>query len=396
MTASRKLISVLMIVENYYPMDIRVRREADSLSEKYSVTVLAIKHKGASFFEMINGVRVFRVPQFPEIQPRKIGYVLEYLYLTLISCLFFVVTFPIYRYKVVHTHNPPDTLFVVGIMARLLGRRFVFDHHDLAPELYLSRFSGREDVVYRTLLFLERLSYRFADVVITANRSYKDIAVNRHGIIPAKVHVVRNDPLLGEFEKAVAINASQDDDFLSVVFVGSINPQDGVLDLLDIFEEFLIRKPQRKVRLLIVGGGDSLNSVRQAATQKGLSEYITFTGTIHDRGRLLHLLSTADIGVEPAPENPLNTYSTFIKIMEYMATGLPVVAYDFPETRYSLGEGGFLVEPGNQGQFADFLVRLVEDPKLRRQLGNAGRRRISTGQNWDSSKSSLLKAYSKL
>jgi len=396
MTGFRKLTSVLMIVENYYPMDIRVQREAVSLSKKYSITILAIKQKGAPFFDIVDGIRVFRCPPLPQLRPRKIGYFLEYLYLTLISCLFFLITLPIYRYKVVHAHNPPDTLVIVGILAKLLGRKYVFDHHDLAPELYLTRFSSREDIYFRTLLGLEKLSCIYADVVITANRSYKDHATNTHGIRSDKVHIVRNNPLPGEFEKTPSLKVSRDNDSISIIFVGSINPQDGVLDLLDVFEKLLNRKLQRDVRLLIIGGGDSLEEVKDRAIEKGLLDHVIFTGMIHDRNKIIDLLCSSDIGVEPAPENPLNTQSTFIKVMEYMASGLPVVAYDLPETRYSLDDTGILVEPGNQDQFAHTLFQLIADDDLRRKLGDAGRQRISTRLNWEQSRTSLMKAYSSI
>jgi glycosyltransferase involved in cell wall biosynthesis len=255
--------NVLMIVENSYPADPRVRKEAQSLQGDLQLHVLALRRKGERWRETVDGVRVTRIPRFPEFGAvGRYHYALEYAYLTIASLLAFLFSHPFRRYRAVHVHNPPDTLFVVGAVAKLLGARFVFDHHDLSPELYLTRFGKRKDLPYRTLLRMERLSCRTADAVITTNRSYRDLECERHGIPPEKVTIVRNDPLL---EDADGPAGEPDPSAPPLIFLGSINPQDGVDLLVRVVHRLAVVKGRRDVRCTVLGIGDSLEAVRELA-----------------------------------------------------------------------------------------------------------------------------------
>jgi glycosyltransferase involved in cell wall biosynthesis len=390
--------NILMIVENSYPDDPRVRKEANSLKGRFDITVIALGKRGERMRETVDGVRVVRIPRLPHLPVGKFHYLLEYLYLTTASMGIFLLTFPLRRYRIIHANNPPDMLFLVGLLGRLFGARFVFDHHDLSPELYLTRFSGRKDLVYRTLLWLERRSYRLAHVVITTNESYRALAAERHRVAPAKILVVRNDPVLANVNPVGKRVAPPSPPLAkkSILFLGSINPQDGLDLLLEVVRILAVDRGRRDFKCYILGDGDSLAGQSERASRMGIDDFVEFKGFVSDRDAVRGYLSEATVGVEPAPENPLNRHSTFIKIMEYMAAGRPVVAFDLPESRISLGDAGILVPPGDVSGFADAVVSLLDDPKESARLGEAGKRRIADHLNWENAERALNQAYDRV
>ena len=381
-----------MIVENHYPADIRVRKEAEVLQDIYDVSVIALRRKGERLRETVNDVNVYRIPP-PKLLPLgKIRYVLDYILITLGGLFVFLMTFPFRRYRVIHAHNPPDTLFVIGLVGRLLGVRFIYDLHDLSPELYLSRFGGMKDSFYRVLLTFERWSCRLANVVITANSTYRDLVVDRHNIDPSKVFVVRNDPSPEAFRAEEPPKEKLDDKF-ALIFLGMVNPQDGMDVMCEIMKTIVIDMERTDIVCRVLGHGDSLEEVKQYALKLGVGEYFDFHGFVRDKEEVRRLLSSSHIGVEPAPDNPLNRKSTFIKIMEYMASCRPIVAFDLPETRYSADGAALLVRPGDNRSFAEAVVQLMDDPQLRLELGTAGLKRIKENLNWDNSAKLLNTAY---
>jgi len=389
---------ILMIVENHFPGDPRVRKESDVLRSKYDVSVLSLrKVKTEKTHEVLNGVRIFRMPEVPDLKMIRLRYILEYAYFTFGSALIFLLTHGFLRYRVVHVHNPPDTLFLVGLLAKLLRVKFVYDHHDLSPELYLTRFSGKKDAIYRGLIFCEKQSCRVADVVICTNESYKRIEMGRHGIAAEKIFVVRNNPIISDCTFSRERTPRQaTKKRIELLFLGSINPQDGLDTLLEILSCLVNDLNEREFICRIVGGGDSLKSLQDTAERMHLGEYLEFTGMVYDRQRVREYLCTADIGLEPAPENALNAHSTFIKVMEYMAASLPTVAFDLVETRYSAGGSAILLLPGSIRGYAEAIQKLMNDPALREELGNRGLQRVTRELTWEQASSNLINAYARL
>ena len=407
---------ILMIVQNTYPHDIRVRKEADALTEAgYSVSVIALRGMGQKAYEEVKGVNVFRIPEVTVFEKAKrsssnavvaiydkiksiAGYVLEYVYFTLAS--FFVSLF-IYAkngFDVIHMHNPPDTLSMIGIFFKILGKKYIFDHHDLSPELYLTRVSGKKDLIYRGLVFFERLSCRHSDVIISTNESYRQIEINRHSVDPEKISIVRNNPIVNDciLSEAEHDRVKPDNTKTKLLFLGSINPQDGVDVLLQAIHYLVYSLNERKFICTIVGGGDSLESVKQLSADLGLSDYVDFKGLVLDREKVKEYLWSSDIGVEPAPCSDANKHSTFIKVMEFMAAGKPVVAFDLKETRYSAERAALLVKPGDVEGYSSALKQLIADPDTRQKMGKAGLRRIVEELNWEKASRSLKSAYGSL
>jgi len=387
---------ILMVVENSFPSDIRVKKEADVLQRFHDVSVVSLRKKrNEPLREVHEGIQIYRIPELPAFNMGKVRYILEYAYFTLSAALVFVVTYPFKRYKVVHVHNPPDTLFIVGLLGKLLRTKFVYDHHDLAPELYLTRFSGRRDIIYKALVWSERLSCKLADAIIDTNESYKKIEMDRHRIKEEKIFTVRNNPIIRDClsDDADKNTSTSKNGKKNLLFLGAINPQDGV-DILLQAVRYLVHDLKRTDFVCnILGDGDSMEQVKRLARELDLDGCVDLKGLITDRSEVRRYLSTCDIGVEPAPANPLNVHSTFIKVMEYMAAAKPVVAFDLEETRYSLGGGGILVRPGDIAGFAQAIGDLLNNPALRSELGLKGYQRVMGELTWEKASDSLKSAY---
>jgi glycosyltransferase involved in cell wall biosynthesis len=289
-------------------------------------------------------------------------------------------------------------LALIGIFYRAFGKRYIFDHHDLSPELYLTRISDKQGLIYRMLIFCEGLSCRFANIIISTNESYKHVEVSRHSVDPSKIYIVRNNPIVSDCTQRGrgTRDSSQQRDKKVLIFLGSINPQDGVDVLLHVLHRLVVVYDRNDIMCRIVGGGDFLDSAKRLAKELNIAEYVEFTGMIMDREKIKEFLAQADIGVEPAPLSEANKYSTFIKVMEYMAASKPIVAFDLIETRYSANGSALLVEPGDYDGFARAIMQLVDSPLLREQLGRAGLERVENELNWEVAAAHLTEAYAAL
>lgn len=408
------MIRTLMFVSNLYPHDPRVRKEANALTALgYSVTVIAFHDKSQPYYEEIDGVRIYRIPDlvlFKKVNNRSknviariwtkaktvIGYGFEYFYFTFATLILSLYILVRRGFDVVHMHNPPDTLSIVGIIYKVLRKKYVFDHHDISPELYLTRVSGKKDIAYSVLISMEKLSCKCSDIVISTNESYKRIVMDRHHIGAEKIHIVRNNPKIDDCNMESSGLKGDDADKKEILFIGAINPQDGVHELLKVMVHLVYVLKETNVICNIVGGGDSLDSAKKFAEEMQLSQYVHFAGVIHDRNTVKKYLNRSLIGVEPAPLNAANEHSTFIKVMEYMASRTPVVAFDLKETRYSADGGAILVEPGDIPAFANAIQKLLHDKELRTQMGNRGFQRVQEELNWQKSIDNLSTAYQAL
>lgn len=386
-------IKVLMLVENNaYPYDVRVRNEAHALRDAgYDVAVIAPRSDSQRWTEQIDGIGVYRFPSPPGGRG-VFGYALEFGYATL-AMLFLSVWILLRRgVDVVHAANPPDTLWLVGAVFKMLGKRFVFDLHDLGPEIYQSRFSQpRTGVLYWILRTLERCSLALADTVITTNESYKELAVSRGRKSPDKVFVVRNGPPLAYRPLEAEIQLPRRARHL-VGYVGTIGPQDGLDRWLRAIYEMVFALGRHDFLAIIIGDGDALPLVRKQAGDLGIEPYVCFTGRLSALEARKYL-SAVDVCVQPDPSNPLNDKSTMVKLMEYMALGKPTVAFDLVETRFSAQEAAVYVRPNDELEFAKQVCRLLDNPDERRRLGAIGRLRVDTALAWEYSIPALLRAY---
>jgi glycosyltransferase involved in cell wall biosynthesis len=384
---------VLLLVENNaYPLDFRVRREAHTLRDAgCEVTVIAPRAGAQPWTEDLEGVRVYRFPA-PPGGAGLLSYALEFGYATLAILLLTVWVWLRRGLDVIHAANPPDTLFVVGAVFKLIGKRFVFDQHDLAPETYLSRFrQPREDLVYRTLRLLERCSYAVADVVITTNESYKQLALTRGRKRPDSVFVVRNGPPLSYQRAEPDAELARRARYL-IGYVGTIGPQDGVDYWIRSIHELVFRVGRRDFLAIVIGDGDALPTVRALARALDVDPYVWFTGRLPELD-VRNYLSAVHVCVQPDPLSPLNDKSTMNKLMEYMALGKPTVAFDLVETRYSARDAALYVRPNDEAEFARRVSWLLDNPAERERIGAIGQQRVREGLAWEHSATKLLDAY---
>jgi glycosyltransferase involved in cell wall biosynthesis len=387
---------VLIIVENLpVPFDRRVWSEATTLSRHgYEVTIICPKGPNATAsFEVIEGIAVYR-HWLPTEGRGLLGYVAEYS-----AALFweFVLSLKIlarHGFDVIHACNPPDLIFVVGAFHKFVfGKSFIFDQHDINPELYEAKF-GRRGLLWRAMVLLERLTFALADVSIATNQSYRTIAVERGRMKPDRVFVVRSGPNLSRVRSLPPDPSWKNGRKFLVGYVGVIGKQEGIDLLLESINHLRERRNRDDVQFVIVGSGPELEEAKKLATALELDELVTFTGRVDD-ATLFTILSTADVCVNPDRPNAMNDKSTMNKIMEYMALGKPIVQFDLTEGRVSAGEASVYVKNTDTAEFGDKILELVDDPARRDRMGAFGRKRIYGELAWDHETTKLLGAYEK-
>jgi glycosyltransferase involved in cell wall biosynthesis len=384
---------VLIIVENLpVPFDSRVWKEATSLSKNgYEVTVLCPRGKGfLKRHEILEDVRIYRHPMSLEGNS-PLGYAWEYGFTLFWEFLYAWWIFLRHGFQVIQGCNPPDDIFLVALTFRIFGVKYIFDHHDASPELYCSKYE-RKDFVYRVQLRLEKLSYRFADVVMATNASYRELALTRGGLAPQDVFIVRNGPDLETFKPVPPVIALKHGKPYLVGYVGTMSIQEGLDILLDV-AQFIKNSNRRDVHFTCVGGGPGLPGLRQMVKDKNLEDTVDFTGRVPDKV-LIEILSTADVCVNPDKPCQMNDISTMIKIMEYMALGKPIVQFDLKEGKFSAQEASLYAN--NESQVIDFAAKilwLLDHPAERQKMGEFGRRRVEQELAWDYSVKNLLAAY---
>jgi glycosyltransferase involved in cell wall biosynthesis len=385
---------VLIIVENApVPFDTRVWKEALSLKDAgYSVTVLCPRgKKGCELgYEFMEGVHVYRHP-IPAEGHGALGYIREYGIALLWEFLYSWMIYFRHGFDVIQGCNPPDDIFLVALPFKLFGVKYIFDHHDANPELYLAKF-GKPNLLYKIQVLLEKMTYWTADVVMATNASYRNLAITRGKHDPQDVFIVRNGPDLTWFRAVEPIPALKHGKKFLVGYVGSMGEQEGLDTLLDV--AVLIKNSGRRdVHFTCVGGGPALAGLRKMVEDKNLGDMFNFTGRISDKD-LLDVLSTADVCVNPDTPCEMNDISTMIKIMEYMALGKPIVQFNLKEGRFSAGEASLYADNNNQvPDFAAKILHLLDNPEERQRMGQAGQKRVQNELAWEYSVEHLIAAY---
>ncbi len=388
---------VLIIVENLpVPFDRRVWHEATTLSAHgYEVSIISPKAEGyEARYEVIDGIHVFRHP-LPLEARGAAAYLVEYS-----AALFweFALAWRVLLrrgFDVIHACNPPDIIFLVaGFFKLFLGKKFLFDHHDLNPELYEAKF-GRRDVFYRLLVNFERWTYRTADVSIATNHSYRRIAIERGGMEPDRVFIVRSGPKLERMKLLPPAEALKHGRRYLVGYVGVMGQQEGIRYLLEAARYIVNEMGRTDVHFGLVGSGPELGALIRLAEELEVADFVTFAGRVPDQ-ELLELLNTADVCVNPDEYNAMNDKSTMNKVMEYMALGKPIVQFDLTEGRLSAQEASLYAKPNDSVDLAEKIVELLDDPDRREQMGKFGRERVVNELAWRHEVPKVLAANEKL
>lgn len=385
---------VLIIVENLpVPNDRRVWLEATTLQKAgYTVSVISIKGKKRSnkSYEYLDNVHVYRYPA-PPATSGTISFLIEFSYCWIMSFLLSIRVALGPGFTVIHACNPPETFWLIGLIYKLFGKKFIFDHHDLSPEMYLSRF-GQKGTAYKGLLFLERTTFRVADRVLTTNETHKKVAIERGEYPAEKIHIVRSGPDDSVLYPVEPITELKKGFKYMVSYLGVINPQDGVDTLVEVAHKLIRERGREDILFVIMGTGDAQPDLIEQAKALGISEYFHFTGWV-DQDDIRSYLSTTDVAVDTMPKTPYSDAATMNKILEYMAMGCAIACFDLVESQVSAGKAAVYARPDDQEDLADKIEELLADDARRKEMGEFGRQRIETELSWEHQSQNLLEAY---
>lgn len=385
---------ILIIVENLpVPFDTRVWQEATTLArEGYTVSVICPKGKGYNEdYEYLEGVHIYR-HDLPKEGNGPIGYAREYF-----SALWheYRLARKIYKergFHVIHGCNPPDNIYMVASRFKGKGVDYVFDHHDICPELYEAKFGKTSGPLYKSQLWLERHTYDHCTFAFVTNESYKEIAIRRGGMSPDNVHVLRSGPRLERLKIQSPKPEIKRGKRFMVGYLGVIGQQEGIEYLLEAARYLRDEKGRDDIFWGIVGGGPHLEALRRKSEEMGLQDIVEFTGRVSDE-KMLDYLNTADVCVNPDEYNAMNDKSTMNKVLEYMALGKPIVQFDLTEGRYSAQDASLYAERNNARDMADKIVMLLDDSERREKMAAIGRERILNELSWDHTSRALISAY---
>ena len=390
---SKKKRALIFIEDCPYEYDNRVKREARALNDAgWDVTVISPGFKEHKFYsELAPNLRSYHYPK--NYADSAIGHLVEHSCTLLFGTAVTTLVSVKHGFTVFHACNPLDVLWMIAAPYKLLGKKFIFDHHDLSPELYLSRDGVKGgDLFERALRWFERASFAMSDASIATNESYAQIAVERGGMKRDDVFVVRNGPDLNRLHRVPPREDLKAPGQTLVGYLGNMNQADGVDHLLMAARIITQEHRRDDVRFMLVGGAAHQPTLKKIAREMKVDDVVTFTGRIPDE-EMLPVLCACDICVQPDPRNPLNDKSTMNKLMEYMALGIPVVSYDLTESRVSGGDAVLYAEPDNPHALAARILELVDDPARREELGRSGLERVETKLAWPFSVPNLLAAY---
>jgi glycosyltransferase involved in cell wall biosynthesis len=385
---------ILIIVENLpVPFDRRVWQEANTLKENgASVSIICPRMKDyTSSYEVINGIEIYR-HSLPHEARGALGYLFEYS-----TALFweFVLSWKIFlrkRFHIIHGCNPPDLIFLVALWFKIFGVKYVFDHHDINPELYTAKYE-RKDFFYRMMILFERMTFAVANYSIATNESYKEIAVKRGKMDNDKIQVIRSGPKLDRLKIL-----PRDDQFLKgrkflVGYVGVIGEQEGIDLLLQSIRHIVSLR--QDIQFAIIGGGTDLEMLKKLCLEMGLNDFVDFYGRIPD-DQMIAILNSSDICVNPDKPTEMNNLSTMNKIMEYMALKKPVVQFDLKEGRFSAQEASLYAVCGDTKDFAEKIIQLIDDPALRSKMSDFGYNRVINELSWDYESVKLVNFYNRI
>lgn len=386
---------VLIVVENLpLPFDRRVWQEARTLKAAGAqVSIICPTGKGyEKRFEVIDGIDIHRHP-LPIEASGALGFLLEYG-----AALFWetVLAWKIFLKRgidVIQGCNPPDLIFLVALPFKLLGVKYIFDHHDINPELYEAKFDKR-GFFWKLMVLFEKLTFKVADVSMATNHSYRKIAIERGGMAPDKVFVVRSGPDLSRLKRVPPVESWKNGRKHLVGYVGVMGDQEGIDLLIDAVDHIVRVMGRDDIQFCLVGGGPSLAKLKALVAEKGLADFIQFTGRAPDQD-LFEVLSTMDVGVNPDRVNAMNDKSTMNKIMEYMSLEKPIVQFDVTEGRFSAQDASLYARANDPLDMAEKIVELIEDPERRAKMGRFGRQRVETELNWGHQIAPLIAAYRK-
>ncbi len=389
---------VLIVVQNLpVPRDRRVWLECRALRARgYEVSVICPQgrdEKSRQKYEVLEGVHIFRYKPPPDTHG-TLSFFYEFAYCWIRTALLSVRVARRRGFDVLQACNPPDTYWLLALLWRPFGKKFVFDQHDLNPETYESRF-GRRGALHSVLLRFERLTYRLSHHVISTNESYRAVAMDRGRVPPDRITIVRTGPDLELMPRGPVDESCRHGRAHLVVYLGVMGPQDGVDIAIRAAHHLITERNRSDITFVFMGRGDCYDELRGLVDELGIGDQVLLPGFTPDE-QVFAYLSSADVGLCPDPKNPLNDVSTMNKTMEYMAFGLPVVAFDLVETRYSAQDAALYATPNDVAEFGDLVAELLDDTARKESMGAYGRRRVEEVLAWRHQAPAYQSVYDRL
>lgn len=387
---------VLFLIEDgSYTFDNRVKNEVNALlQEKWDITVICPRTTGDPRYVKISDK--LRIYYFPKREGKSVfGHLIEHTQTLLFTFLLTLYVFVKHGFSVIHANNPMDIFWIIAFPYKKFGKKFVFDQHDLCPELFVSRYGKSFKYVYSLLLYLEYKSYRMADIVLSTNKSYKEVAIKRGEKEANHIYVVRNGIHYEKYAKIVINQNIRNAGEKIIGYIGNMNIQDGVDYLLNVAKIVVFKKNIKNIKFYLIGGGALQKSLKLLSNKMGLSKYVVFTGRISD-DEMFNILLQADICVQPDPLNEINDISSMNKVIEYMVLKKPIIAFKLKETIYTGGGTIMYAENNDINDFSDKLVFLLNNPNCAAKLGNLAFDRVIELFLWEKSEKILINAYNSL
>ncbi len=390
-------LRVLFLIENVSIVrDRRVRQEAAALADAGCEINIICPRLGTELClpVLLNRTRIYSYPQ-PWQGTGLLTYGLEYGWGLLATSFLTLWVWLTRGFDILHIANPPDLFFLLAAPFRCLGKKFIYDQHDLSPELFAAKFGGRPRLLHRLLMKLERCSYRSADLVIVTNQSFRGLAMRRGRCPPEKIFIVRNAPDLRRFGCGPLRPELKQGAAFIALYAGIMGSKAGVDRVIRAARHIVFGRGRKDVRFALLGDGDCRPALQQLAQFLEVEKYISFPGFVGDE-QLLAWLSTADVCLAPDPPIPVNQLCTSTKIMEYMSCEKPTICFDLAESRYSAGSSAMYVREDDATELGDAILDLLDDPARRRRMGQIGLWRVRNELNWERSRRALLQAYRRL
>jgi glycosyltransferase involved in cell wall biosynthesis len=373
---------VLVIdANNPVPRDRRVWLQCRALAaDGIRVSVICPGPEPLARYEEIDGVQVHRY-RVSRTSSRAGAYLADYVLSLLRTLRLALRIWRRDRFHMIQACNPPDTYFAVASLFRFAGVRFLFDQHDLSPEIYADRFSPASRSLLWVLTALERMSHRSADHVLTVNESCRELLLSRNPTAPERLTVVRTGPELARLRVCAPIDSLRNGRRYLCAYLGVMGPQDGVHLVLQAAHEIVHGMERDDVHFVLMGDGDEFAELQRLAADLDIEPWLTFTGFADD-DTISRYLSTSDLGLQPDQLTAFTDLCSMVKTIEYMAFGLPVVTFDLKETRRSAAGAAHYVTVETPAAYAKAIVTLLDDPDLRASMSQVATERARAELSW--------------
>lgn len=386
---------VCMIAYTAYPFDARVRREAETLAAVggFEVTVLCLKMATQARSYTLDGVVVQELDERKYAGVSKLRYVTAYLRFLVKAFLACSGLFIHRGIDVVHVHNMPNFLVLAGIIPKLMGRKVILDMHDSVPDTFASKFENGAGGLFELLCLEEKLSTWMSDRIICVNEVHRDVVVRR-GLPAEKTFISMNVPDHRHFGAAARPqSALKQNAHFRLVYHGTIEERLGIDLAVEALAALKARIPG--VELHLWGGRDYRHALREQSRQLGSGDIVHFHTAV-PVDQLAHMLSGMDLGLVPYRQTAATDLALPVKMMEYIALGIPVVAPRLMAIeRYFSDEMVSFFQPGNAESLVEAILRVYND-RPHRQARTEKAREFLDRYGWQKQAADFVRFYQRL